>query len=374
MAEDNVAEPVGVPHDVIRSHVRRILASKSFSESKRTSALLQFVVENALAGNGDRLKEAVLAVEVFGRETSFDGNADSIVRNAARRLRARLGEYYENEGRSDSLRIEIPRGGYVPVFRPAQRPGPGGEDKGTAGHPAPRRWLRESWRAPAAGMAIGLLLLGIGAWVVALRGGKPKTQTGTAGLSNLIPIRLYSATVDRLAAFDPTSATSLLEKAIQADPASPVLHLQLSRTWRSLGYLEKARNEAEAAFRFRARLGPQDQEEIAAWRYEAFFDYPQAAQIYTKLVAESPANADYALYLAQALSHMGKLDAALATLDRAVQTKGKATEGIDLLRARVLGREGDYQAALKFAREAAQIASSAGKWPAYADGLLLVRG
>jgi adenylate cyclase len=41
------------------------------------------------------------------------------VRTEASRLRARLSEYYMGEGKGDSLAIELPKGGYVPVFRTA---------------------------------------------------------------------------------------------------------------------------------------------------------------------------------------------------------------------------------------------------------------
>jgi len=70
-----------------------------------------------LEGRGDQLKEYVIGVQVFGKDTSFDPRADPIVRVQARRLRARLVRYYREEGGGDALVIELPKGGYAPTFK-----------------------------------------------------------------------------------------------------------------------------------------------------------------------------------------------------------------------------------------------------------------
>ena len=51
------------------------------------SGFLRYVVERALAGEGDQLKEYVIGVAVFGRGDDYDPRLDSIVRVEARRLR-----------------------------------------------------------------------------------------------------------------------------------------------------------------------------------------------------------------------------------------------------------------------------------------------
>jgi serine/threonine-protein kinase len=76
-------------------------------------------VERHLEGRDQELKESLIAMEVFGRAPGYDSKQDPIVRTEASRLRARLGEYYSGEGKGDSLAIELPKGGYVPLFRPA---------------------------------------------------------------------------------------------------------------------------------------------------------------------------------------------------------------------------------------------------------------
>ncbi len=106
----------------VRAQRDRILASKGFSRSGRQSAFLDYVVTTALEGRADRLKEFTLGIEVFEKDESFDPSVDSIVRVEATRLRSKLSEYYVGEGQGDSVRIDIPKGHYVPVFRLADVP------------------------------------------------------------------------------------------------------------------------------------------------------------------------------------------------------------------------------------------------------------
>jgi TolB-like protein len=77
-----------------------------------------FLVEEALAGRGQQLKEYTLATQVFERDASFDSKADPAVRVEASRLRNRLEHYYLTIGRADPVLIELPRGTYVPAFLP----------------------------------------------------------------------------------------------------------------------------------------------------------------------------------------------------------------------------------------------------------------
>jgi Tol biopolymer transport system component len=81
------------------------------------SRFLKFLSERHLEGSDSQIKESVIAVEVFGRKPDHDPSQDSIVRTEASRLRARLAEYYVGEGKLDAIVIELPKGGYTPVFR-----------------------------------------------------------------------------------------------------------------------------------------------------------------------------------------------------------------------------------------------------------------
>jgi Tol biopolymer transport system component len=100
----------------IREELDLILASAGFSKAKQLRTFLSFLVEKTLAHELDELKEYSIAVQVFGREESFDPTTDNIVRVEARRLRTRLAEYYASEGRFDPLLIAIPKGSYIPHF------------------------------------------------------------------------------------------------------------------------------------------------------------------------------------------------------------------------------------------------------------------
>src|SRR5688572_29476097 len=105
-----------LPDAAIRAELERILASEVFSRSQHLRRFLSFIVEQRLAGQGHSLKESVLAHELYGKGTDFDGGADPVVRVDARRLRDKLREYYER--RSDPVVISLPKGSYVPVFEP----------------------------------------------------------------------------------------------------------------------------------------------------------------------------------------------------------------------------------------------------------------
>ena len=102
--------------DEIRLQLDRVLASGVFANADRMSGFLRYVVDRALAGEGDQVKEYVVGVAVFERTEAYDPRLDSIVRVEARRLRAKLDEYYSGDGRNDSIVIHIPRGSYAPTF------------------------------------------------------------------------------------------------------------------------------------------------------------------------------------------------------------------------------------------------------------------
>jgi len=103
--------------DAIRRALERVLLSSGFSRNERLSGFLRFLVQRQLEGRSSELKESVIALEVFGRQAGYDPKVDPIVRTEAIRLRARLAEYYQGDGREDPIVIELPKGGYRPVFR-----------------------------------------------------------------------------------------------------------------------------------------------------------------------------------------------------------------------------------------------------------------
>jgi TolB-like protein len=148
----------------IRAQVDRIAASAMFANADRMTGFLRFVVERALAGKSDELKEYVVGVAVFGRSEDYDPRLDSIVRVEARRLRTKLDEYYAGAGRDDAVVIGIPRGSYVPAFERRQGPA-------AASHPLPTPQASErqrpAWRPGLTSLAVVVLAavpLGVLAW------------------------------------------------------------------------------------------------------------------------------------------------------------------------------------------------------------------
>lgn len=102
--------------------VERVLCSRYFQRAPLLSAFLAYVCQRAVEDASVRISEHEIGVKVFHRASGFDPREDNIVRTYARQLRKRLEEYYATDGEQDALRIEIPRGGYVPVFTEREIP------------------------------------------------------------------------------------------------------------------------------------------------------------------------------------------------------------------------------------------------------------
>jgi TolB-like protein/tetratricopeptide (TPR) repeat protein len=100
-----------------RRQLERLLQSPGFARNPRLSRFLRFLIEQHLEGRDIELKETVIGTEVFGRGPDYNPKRDAIVRTEAGRLRARITEYYAGQGRADTLIIELPKGGYVPVVK-----------------------------------------------------------------------------------------------------------------------------------------------------------------------------------------------------------------------------------------------------------------
>jgi serine/threonine-protein kinase len=103
--------------EAVRAQLERILVSDGFVRSKGLCRFLQFAVEQKLRNRSVRLKEHLIGVTVFDRGEGFNPGADPIVRVQARRLRSKLNLFYKTDGHADPVQIDLPCGGYVPVFQ-----------------------------------------------------------------------------------------------------------------------------------------------------------------------------------------------------------------------------------------------------------------
>jgi hypothetical protein len=152
----------GIDHDAVLAQLDSILASQLFQHSRRYPAFLGHVVRKALEGASEELKERSLGVAVFRRPAEYDTSADPVVRNTASEVRKRLEEYYSDPAHAGELRISLPVGAYVPVFRTAPAaivPEPPAESPALVVQPS-RRWIGIACAAvlTLAAVAVGIRL------------------------------------------------------------------------------------------------------------------------------------------------------------------------------------------------------------------------
>ncbi|WP_114208309.1 hypothetical protein [Acidisarcina polymorpha] len=102
---------------MIRQQLDRMLESRVFVQSERLSRFLRFIVEHAIEGHQHLLKEYVIGSEVYDRRPPYHPSENSIVRTEARRLRSKLKDYYEGEGKDDQIYIYLRPGSYIPIFQ-----------------------------------------------------------------------------------------------------------------------------------------------------------------------------------------------------------------------------------------------------------------
>jgi TolB-like protein len=142
-------------NDLIEAELKKVLSSQIFVNSPQLCRFLRFIVEQEIAGEGAGLKEYVLGIEVLKKDESFDPRIDTAVRTEARRLRQKLAEYYQAEGRNDSIEIALPKGSYRATFH--TRPLSGSPISAAPSQPT---------RVPQTRIALGALLCiaGVGAW------------------------------------------------------------------------------------------------------------------------------------------------------------------------------------------------------------------
>src|SRR6476469_8177287 len=156
-AESGHADGVSaLDHAAVHAQLARLLESPHFRNSKRSQGLLRFVVQAALAGDQNSLKERCIGAAVFGREAAYDTAQDPIVRNAAIEVRKRLAQYYLEPEHAAELRIELPSGSYIPSF-PAESAAPEPAAPQPKAHGSPLRWIAVAALAVIAAAATAFL-------------------------------------------------------------------------------------------------------------------------------------------------------------------------------------------------------------------------
>jgi hypothetical protein len=120
----------GFEHDPRWQIAQRVASSQHFVRSRLLSSFLLYIVAETLTDRKNEITEHQIGVQVFGRPIHYRSVEDNIVRTYARQLRRRLAEYFSGEGASETLRIDIPLGGYIPVFLPVGETGAPKSDSG----------------------------------------------------------------------------------------------------------------------------------------------------------------------------------------------------------------------------------------------------
>lgn len=114
-------KPLGAPVSGFQTDprwclVERILLTVPFQKSTNLHALLSYLAEQSIHGKADALTERHIGTAVFGKAADYSPAEDSAVRVHVRQLRLRLHEYFAQEGRSETLRVDIPKGSYALEF------------------------------------------------------------------------------------------------------------------------------------------------------------------------------------------------------------------------------------------------------------------
>ena len=146
-------------HAMIRRELVRIQDSRAFCNSSRAKDFLSYVIENALQGHTELLKERSIGVNVFHREATYVTADDAIVRVKAAEVRKRLTQYYAEEEQASELRIELPVGTYIPKFHWRSSP-----DRPPAQSPVVEpvvRSKRHWWAMAAAAALLALIALAL---------------------------------------------------------------------------------------------------------------------------------------------------------------------------------------------------------------------
>lgn len=148
----------------VRAETARLLSAPQFVSAPVMRRLLSYLVDQTLAGNGDRLKAYTVAVDGLGRDADFDAGQDSYPRVQVGRLRKLLDDVYDSGGSRKALRIHIPKGAYAVHFdTPADRERVEAEEA-PADVPKGRRFAPSAERWRMAIVAVAAAFIALGAW------------------------------------------------------------------------------------------------------------------------------------------------------------------------------------------------------------------
>jgi hypothetical protein len=100
--------------ELFQQHLKEVIEGAAFKASHRSGQFLKYIVDQAIAGHFESLKERVIGIELFGRSPTYDTGEDAIVRVTASDVRKRLLQHYGKDGATSEFRISLPLGAYIP--------------------------------------------------------------------------------------------------------------------------------------------------------------------------------------------------------------------------------------------------------------------
>ena len=127
--------------DVRWELVERVCNSSHLRRSAKLRDLLIYLCHRCWVEGVTEIREHEIGVDVFQRPAGYDSTQDTLVRVQASQLRKRLERYFAEEGREETLILEVAKGTYEPLIseRPAEVLLPALSTPQPAG-PAPSRW------------------------------------------------------------------------------------------------------------------------------------------------------------------------------------------------------------------------------------------
>ncbi|MBY0507821.1 MAG: hypothetical protein K2X03_28165 [Bryobacteraceae bacterium] len=265
-----------------------------------------------MAGETAMLKEQVIALEVYERGPDYDPSKDSTVRAEASRLRRALADYYDGHDGPSAIRIEVPKGSYVPIFVTAE------QAQTLVSSPIPARG-RPKWFS----LVVITALVGVAVWGVKL------WSRGTSS-PNPEAVRLLVQASDAFAADQRSripkagvgrelqDALRLFQQATVADPAYAAAWAGLARSryeaarcdrTHLLAWIRQSRQAAEQATRLdpRQAVGLTVQARIA---YCVDFDLLAAEKLYARGIPLDPLDDEASEEYVDLLGQLGKPDEA----------------------------------------------------------------
>ncbi|MBV9625749.1 MAG: tetratricopeptide repeat protein [Acidobacteria bacterium] len=370
----NGASPASVP-----AALEKVLASTSFRKSAQLSRFLRYAVESTLRGEGDQLKEYRLGVDVMGRPPSYDPHKDPIVRLEARRLRAKLREYYDGEGRGDSVRIDIPKGGYAASFTANghhEVAVPAVAEEVVPTKMPPLGEISPGWSTPRLNTlkllaaAIASVVLILGAWVLMRTRARPSWAAhavirSTENPEARLPYLRGRYSWDKRTEEGFTQAIEYFNQTIAKDPNYALAYSGLADSYVLLAeylvmpanaVLPKAREAAQRAVQLDDSLGPAHAS-LAAVKLDYEWDWQGAEKELRRAIELNSNYATAHQWLAELLAEEAHYDEALAEIKTAQELEPLSLI-INAMAGRILLFAGQLDPAIEQLQKTLQIEPS----------------